>query len=356
MLELTIFQLLLLIGLGNAVILLLSFTQIEPKYRRPALFLGLFIVGYLLYQANFMIIPEVQRHVSFIVPGFPVLLFLPALFLFFVESTFNPNFRIKGRYLLFLVPGMIDVVQHIASWIMVHFITSGPVYAFITGPGRHFTIEGFGILFSLICLWFVMKRLLSSDFKKTRAYHFYRFVIAGMTFILLYWIVLFFTALLAPGFYNVTIQYYLWVFDSVFLLYTGYKLLVSPKILKTSAGGFALPNKDKTSELSEQLRQLLSEKKLYLNPNLTRKELAEALNVSEVFISSLLNEGLKTSFYELINRYRVEEAMRLIRSGELNRITVEALAKEAGFKSKSTFNKAFRQHTGTTPTKFHAKL
>jgi len=356
MFEINIFQLLLLIGLGNAIILLLYYTQIDKKYRRPALFLGLFIVGYLLYQANFTIIPEVQRHVSFVLPGFPVLLFLPALFFFFVESTFDSNFKIRGRYLLFLVPGMLDLCQHIASWIYVQNITSGPVYDFITGRGMHFTVEGFGILFSLACLYFVLKRLFLPESKKTRAYHFYRFVIAGILFILLYWMVLFFTALLAPGFYNVTIQNYLWLFDSCFLLYTGYKLLISPKILNTAAGGFTLPDEDRTAQISEQLRQLISEKKLYLNPNLTRKELAEELHVNEVFISSLLNEGLKTSFYELINRYRVEEAIRMIRNGDLNNLTVEALANQAGFKSKSTFNKAFKQHTGTTPTRYRDHL
>ncbi len=356
MIELTFFQLLLLIGLGNAIILLLSYTQIDHKYRRPAIFLGLFIVGYLLYQANFTIIPEVQRHVSFIVPGFPVLLFLPALFLFFVESTFDSGFKIRGRYLLFLVPGIFDVSQHTAFWIYVHYTTSGPLYTFITGPGMHFTIEGLGILFSLICFWFVIKRLLLPESRKSRAYHFYRFVIAGMTFILLYWIVLFIIALIVPGYYNITIQYYLWVFDSGFLLYTGYKLLVSPKIMKTSAGGFTLPEEESLTLKSQQLRQLLAEKKLYLNPNLTRRELADDLKVSEVFISTLLNDGLKTSFYELINKYRVEEATRLIRSGLLNEITVEALASKAGFKSKSTFNKAFKQHTGNTPTAYNAQL
>lgn len=356
MYELNIFQLLFLIGLGNAIILLFSYTQIERKYRRSALFLGFFIVGYLLYQANFTIIPEIQRHISFVIPGFPVLLFLPALVLFFVESTLEPNFKLKGKYLFFLVPGIIDVFQHFVSWIYVLNNPAGPIHAFITGRGRHFTVEGLGILFSFICLYFILKRLFNPDLKKTPAYYFYRFVIAGMLIILLHWVVMFFAYLFAPGSYNSAIQYYLWLFDMSFLLFTGYKLLISPKLLKSGIGGFAQPDEDKIAQLSDQLRQLLAEKKLYLNPNLTRRELAEELNVSEVFVSSLLKEGLQTSFYELINKYRVEEAMRMIRNGNLNHITVDALAKEAGFNSKSTFNKAFKQYTGTTPTRYRDRL
>ena len=42
-------------------------------------------------------------------------------------------------------------------------------------------------------------------------------------------------------------------------------------------------------------------------------------------------------------------AIRLIQQGKLDQITVEALAKEAGLKSQSRFNKAFKQYTVTCP-------
>jgi len=127
-------------------------------------------------------------------------------------------------------------------------------------------------------------------------------------------------------------------------------------LLKSDSGGFSLPENDHPKIMSQKLEKALEKKKLYLKPNLTRADLAEELGVSEVYISSLLNEEMQSSFYELINRYRVEEALRLIQAGNLNQITVEALAKEAGFKSKSTFNKVFKQYTGTTPTRYRDQL
>lgn len=356
MFELNIFQLIFLIGLGNAIILLFSYTQIRRKYRRSALYLGLFIVGYLLYQANLTIIPVIQSKLSFVIPNIPVLLFLPALFLFFVESTLDSNFKIGGRKRLFLLPGFFDVIQSILSWIYVLNNPVGPFHDFLTGRGKHFAIEGTGILFSFFCLIYILKRLAASNLKKAPAYNFYQWVIAGLLIILLRWVVIFFTDMIAPGSYNFTLQYYFWLFDTVFLLYTGYKILVSPKLLKSDSDGFTLPEKDASEQLSHRLKEILAEKKLYLNPNLTRNDLAAELNVNEVFISSLLNEGMQTTFYELINRYRVEEAIRLIRSKKLELITVDALAKEAGFKSKSTFNKSFKQITGTTPTRYRDRL
>ena len=356
MIELNLFQILLLIGLGNAIILFTSFTHIRKRYRKPALYLGLFIVGYLAYQANFTIIPVIQSKLSFVIPNIPVLLFLPSLFLFFAESTFDSGFTIKGRYKFFLLPGIFDVIQQILSWLYVLNNPTGSIHEFLTGRGKHFTMEGLGILFSLFCLYYVIKKIFQAGNKKSDAYTFYKFVIAGLAIILIRWITLFFTDLFAPGSYNPAIQYYFWLFDTGFLLYTGYKILISPKLLKTDSGGFTLPEDDKIELLTQGLEELLVEKKLYLNPNLTRNDLAKELKVSEVYISSLLNEGMQTSFYEIINQYRIEEAIRLIQQGKLNQITVEALATEAGFKSKSTFNKTFKKYTGTTPTHYREKL
>ncbi|WP_434668377.1 helix-turn-helix domain-containing protein [Aeromonas sp. NJAU223] len=54
-------------------------------------------------------------------------------------------------------------------------------------------------------------------------------------------------------------------------------------------------------------------------------------------------------FYDWINRYRVEEAKRLLQGSEE---TVASICYQAGFNSKSTFNTAFRRHTGLTPSAF----
>jgi len=352
MIKLNIFQILLLIGFGNSIILLLTFTQIKKKYRKPALFLGLFIVGNLAYQANFVIIPEIQRNVSFIIPSFPVLLFLPALILFFVESALDPNFKITGSRKLFLLPGLADAGYQILSWIYVINNPEGPIHAFITGRGGHFAHEGAAIIFSIICMYYIYNRVFRSGVKKTESYNFFRLVIAGLLIILARWITIYFVDLFAPGSYDLNLQYYFWLFDSVFLLYTGYKILTAPKILKTDSSGFSPPGHNEMEHYASKLKHLLTEKKLYLNPDLTRKDLAEELDLSEVYISSLINKGLQSSYYEMINRHRIDEAVQLIESGKLEEITVEALAREAGFKSKSTFNKAFKEYTGTTPSRY----
>jgi AraC-like DNA-binding protein len=53
----------------------------------------------------------------------------------------------------------------------------------------------------------------------------------------------------------------------------------------------------------------------------------------------------------MIAGYRIEEAKKLVLS-ENHDITIEELAEKVGYNSKSAFNKAFKKHTGQTPSQF----
>ena len=60
------------------------------------------------------------------------------------------------------------------------------------------------------------------------------------------------------------------------------------------------------------------------------------------------------NFFELINKYRVEEAMQLLKNnnGDFNIIDI---AYEVGYNNKVTFNKSFKRVSNLTPSQF-AKL
>ncbi len=90
----------------------------------------------------------------------------------------------------------------------------------------------------------------------------------------------------------------------------------------------------------------------WLRPDLNLGDLAEALGSSDNRLSSVLREGLDTSFYALMNAYRLAEFERLAREpSQLHRSVLE-LAFEAGFNSKASFYRAFRESHETTPTAF----
>lgn len=352
MFNLNLFQIFLLITLSNAILLFVLLRKFSKRYQKPALFLGLFILGCLIDQANYTLIPLLQSKLSFVIPSIPVLLFLPALFLFFVVSTLVNNFKLTKNHIWFLVPGFVGVVYQLISWIYVLNIEkTDAIHQFITGRSGHFTIQLIAIVWSVICLVRAIRLMLNAD-TNLPAFRFFKFVFLGILFMLLHWVILFLVDFYAPNSYHQNWQYFFWTLDTLFLLYVGYKIATIPKTLKADKGGFETPQKTELKSYSQKLKQLLTSEKPYLNPELTRKDLADNLGLSEVYVSSILKNGLQTSFYKLINSYRVKEAILLIEKGKLNQITIEALAKEVGFKSKSTFNKAFKEETGTTPSAF----
>ena len=102
----------------------------------------------------------------------------------------------------------------------------------------------------------------------------------------------------------------------------------------------------------EALEKLIQEEELYRQDNLSLRDLAERLSMTDKQLSTLLNQHLDTSFYAYINQYRVTAFQAAIAKGEAEQYTLLAIALNCGFSSKSSFNRIFKQHTGLTPTAY----
>ena len=100
------------------------------------------------------------------------------------------------------------------------------------------------------------------------------------------------------------------------------------------------------------LVSLMEAEKPYTDPSLDLSALAEMAGMSPQALSHLINTGLGSNFYEFVNGYRLEEAKRLLMDPANQHKTIIALAYDAGFNSKATFNRMFRKHTGTTPSDY----
>ena len=105
------------------------------------------------------------------------------------------------------------------------------------------------------------------------------------------------------------------------------------------------------AQFAEQLNTIVVEQKLWLNTTLTLYDLASELNISSHQLTVLLNNYLKTNFYDYINHFRVEEVKKQLKSNS-KQYTILAIAFESGFNSKASFNRIFKQKTGKTPSEF----
>jgi signal transduction histidine kinase/AraC-like DNA-binding protein len=99
------------------------------------------------------------------------------------------------------------------------------------------------------------------------------------------------------------------------------------------------------------LISLLEDEKLFKNQNLTISEYANRLNTNRTYLSQIINDTFFTNFSNLINDYRIKEAESQMIS-HIEKLTMEAIAFECGFSSKSAFYAAFRKKKGKTPTQY----
>lgn len=107
-----------------------------------------------------------------------------------------------------------------------------------------------------------------------------------------------------------------------------------------------------TTDQRERLLNTIRENKLYKDPDLTLASLARYLGETPNAVSRTINAGFGQSFNEFINTYRIEEVKRRMVAGDADRLTILALALDAGFASKTTFNRVFKEQTGYTPKEY----
>jgi AraC-like DNA-binding protein len=105
-------------------------------------------------------------------------------------------------------------------------------------------------------------------------------------------------------------------------------------------------------ELAEKIIEIMVQSKPYLNPKLTLNELANQLNVSPHVMSKTLNDSFQKNFFDFINTYRTEAFKEKLDDPKFQNYTFLAVAFEAGFNSKTAFNRSFKRVTGQSPSEY----
>lgn len=125
----------------------------------------------------------------------------------------------------------------------------------------------------------------------------------------------------------------------------------NPIIAEKNIATTNLP-KEVDETLKQRILHELEVQKIYLSPDLTLKKFADQLSSNTSYVSQTINEGCGRNFSSLINEYRVKEVLHFFEEGLHQQFTIESLYKKAGFKSKSVFQKAFKNSTGITASHY----
>lgn len=172
---------------------------------------------------------------------------------------------------------------------------------------------------------------------------------------------------ITSGFFDFPIFFHLQILVIVGLVfYVAYITYVQPEIFKGEVklvdpiGIFKYKSSALTPSFSLELKQelvsLLNDDKIYKENGISLDLLSEKLGTSRHNTSQVINEHFNMNFYELMNKYRIDEAIELINNEMDGNLNIIDIAYKVGFNNKVTFNKSFKKALSVTPSQYIKSL
>lgn len=90
----------------------------------------------------------------------------------------------------------------------------------------------------------------------------------------------------------------------------------------------------------------------YLKCSYSQKLMSTETKIPLHHLSYLINNHYRMNYNEFVNKLRVEYVIKKAGDGEWVNYSIEGIAHEVGFKSKTTFISSFKKITGTTPSNY----
>jgi len=152
---------------------------------------------------------------------------------------------------------------------------------------------------------------------------------------------------------------------SFMVLYVAFMAYVQPEVFSNKISSDSIrqnlfmpkyQNSGLTDTLSEELKdnlvRLFTEDKIYKDSTLNLESLSEKLNTTRHNASQVINEHFGVNFFELINKFRINEVISIFNEDVHGNLHIIDVAYEVGYNNKVTFNKAFKKETSLTPSQF----
>lgn len=142
----------------------------------------------------------------------------------------------------------------------------------------------------------------------------------------------------------------------IFFNFIFFKALIQPDLFT----GVKEVSRQKKPFLSKSLEKkylnkllaFMNDEKPYLAPEISLFDLSKKVSIPHRSLSEIINNSLHQNFYDFINSYRIKESLHLLKDRDDTHKTVLEILYAVGYNSKSSFNVAFKKHTGMTPSHF----
>ena len=99
----------------------------------------------------------------------------------------------------------------------------------------------------------------------------------------------------------------------------------------------------------KKLEKYFQTQKTYLQPNLSISQVAVETQIPNRDLSYIINNYYQKRFNDYLNEMRLQHFLLQIDANTLDNLTIEAIAFDSGFSSKTSFYRAFNRFYGCTP-------
>jgi len=300
------------------------------------------------------------------------------VFYLYVLSVCYSDFRLKPKYFLHLLPFVVVNIVLLPRFYTVDFASK---VDFIMNRQDRFELQFNHILFHILTVVYLtavfillkrVKKIYLENYAATNI-NSYQWLFQFTTVLaVVYFIVLFKNIFKFSDYPHVSewIKIELQVFLLFVICWYLFKALSHPNLFRNVDSKLKLVkdiiSEDKNSfpeatikahnEDLIRLENYMANEKPFLNPALTIQDISNQIQIPVRELSVLINHQLGQHFYDFVNKYRIENAMEILKDSSKSKVTVLEILYEVGFNSKSSFNTAFKKHTGNTPTDYRKTL
>jgi len=347
----------ILFGGGLSFLLaLVQLFQARSRFKNILLFIIFSSLAVIQVQGYAISITHVER------PGIGMMIFLiakfilgPSIYIFYL-SVFNRDYYFTSREFIHFIPAALVSAVIILVSLPVEYRAGLPVmlYSFIE---KNQVLEylhslGFALVLGYVLAIFskleVMKVLKDSNRD--------RILVVAITVITILFLI---TAMIIISMLtgNDSFAKGAMTLTTIFAIYWFVIAQIHPEVFLSSPKKNQNLNRIEgllhginTEKLDSGLNELLVREKLYCDEDLSLKRLADLLGVQPQELSVYLNHHLQVNFNSYLNRYRVDEAIVLMKEDPERSLLSIAFA--VGFNSKSVFYEAFTRQTGLSPARY----
>ncbi len=333
-------------------------------------FLSVMVALMILTNFSYVVVrTDLRDYVPFFFgASFGLIFLFGPLFYFYARAIVDPSFQWKNIDALHFIPYILQLLINLPLLFMPKKYWLEFINSFLSGTlSIHgiekviFAIQDIHLLIYLVLTFRLIRSVKNANgnvqyiipvslrlsWLKNLSYGFALFLITVFALYIF---------ILIRGTYHPVTNYIYTLVTSGIIYFIAYRMVLHPEILSPD---FAqkyrayMPFAGEEGDVyTQKIKSLMTDAKIYTNPELKLSSLAEQIGLPSHQASKLINEKFGKSFNDLVNEYRVEEFIRRVNDEDFKSYSIYGIALEVGFNSKSSFNTAFKKITGKTPSSF----